>query len=97
MIISDVAFPTFSSQDWTEPSTPAFFEGKALQIDLEEPIWPISRYSCQLLPTLLADTAAFATVDQLADDIVSTVGVNFIIQVHVNDYRCHNWLVLVLV
>jgi len=30
IIISDVAFPTFSSQDFTEPATPAFLEGRQL-------------------------------------------------------------------
>jgi len=27
-VIADVAFPTFSSQDFTEPATPAFLEGE---------------------------------------------------------------------
>jgi len=30
IMISDVAFPTFSSQDFTEPATPIFLEGKWL-------------------------------------------------------------------
>jgi len=28
MIISDVAFPTFSSQDFSEPATPVLLEGE---------------------------------------------------------------------